>query len=450
MSAERSAPSAGPIGQADRLETVDVLRGFALLGILPMNLPFFADTSAAFFNPALSGGFTGVNYALWLFGHVFFELKMMSIFSMLFGAGLIVMNERSAAAGRSLAAVYYRRIGWLLVIGLAHAYLLWYGDILVTYALCGLALYPLRRLKPLPLVALGAALLLTGMLVQFGLGLGFDFLRGMADEVSHMTLQGETPARWQRDAAEQWAEISADFMPGAAALAAERADYLQGGWDLFNRRAGESLSAQLEGFAFFSLWRAGGLMLIGMALMKSGFLRGALPSRVYALVAALGLSIGTPLIVWGAARNQEANFDIVHMFTEGLLTNAVGSLLMMLAYASLIALVCRSGALPALRRGLAGVGRMALTNYLMQSVLCTTLFYGYGLGLFGALDRVGWWYVVLVIWAFQLGTSRLWLEHFRFGPAEWAWRSLTYWRVQPMRIRPAQPRNERAVASSPG
>ena len=154
------APCATPVSGAERFYSVDVLRGFALLGILAMNIVAFAWPGTAYGDPMAGGGFEGIDKVIWYFNHLFFETKMMTIFSMLFGAGLVLMDQRAEARGASIRGVYFRRVLWLLVIGLVHAYLIWYGDILVLYAECGLILYFFRNLRPRALFILGTAALL--------------------------------------------------------------------------------------------------------------------------------------------------------------------------------------------------------------------------------------------------------------------------------------------------
>ena len=137
-----------PVSASQRYFSVDVLRGFALLGILAMNIVGFGWPGAAYGNPLRGGGFDGLDRVVWFFNHLFFEGKMMTIFSMLFGAGLVLMDQRAEQRGATIRGVYYRRVLWLLVIGLIHSYLIWSGDILVLYAECGLFLYFFRNLRP--------------------------------------------------------------------------------------------------------------------------------------------------------------------------------------------------------------------------------------------------------------------------------------------------------------
>ena len=144
-----------PVSSAERYFAVDVLRGFALLGILAMNIVSFGWPWPAYGNPMRGGGFTGLDRGVWFFNHLIFEEKMMTIFSMLFGAGLVLMDQRAEARGARIGRVYYRRVLILLMIGLVHAYLIWIGDILVLYAQCGLLLYFFRNLRPRTLLIVG-------------------------------------------------------------------------------------------------------------------------------------------------------------------------------------------------------------------------------------------------------------------------------------------------------
>jgi len=147
----RAQPAADP----ERIVPIDVLRGFALLGILVMNIQSFAMPDAAYMNPTAYGDLSGANFAVWLLSHVFADQKFMTIFSMLFGAGIVLMTSRAEARQGRSAALHYRRMGALWVIGMLHAYLLWYGDILYSYAMCGLLVYLFRNFRPRWLMTLG-------------------------------------------------------------------------------------------------------------------------------------------------------------------------------------------------------------------------------------------------------------------------------------------------------
>lgn len=393
-----------------------MLRGFALLGILPMNAPHVAFHSAQFFNPSFIGPLVGLDRFLWLFGALLFDMKMMAIFSMLFGAGLVMMDASASRKGRGATGVVYRRLGWLLLIGLAHAYLLWSGDILFTYALCGMMVYPVRRLPAKWLAVLGVAVLLPAVLISIGQSYLFEMGR-------------ESGAVWYED-------IRSMTHPHEQALAEERAAFTGGYGAWLAHNAGSTIFMQTWLLITWAVWRVCGLMLLGMALFKWGVFSAARSNRFYAIMGAVGYGVGLPAVYFGAMQSEAHGFDAVSLFRTDLNYNYLFSVPVALGHVAVVMLVCKSGAVRWLTDGLAAVGRMALTNYLAQSVIFCVVFLGWGFGMWGRVDRAGLWGFVIAVWVLQLVVSPLWLARFRFGPAEWAWRSLTYWRLQPMR-RPA-------------
>jgi len=394
---------AAPVVEGDRLAPLDALRGFAVLGILVMNVQLFAMPNAAYMNPTAYGDLRGANWWTWLLSRVLADQKFMTIFSMLFGAGIVLMSSRVAARGDSPARLHYRRMSWLLLFGLAHAYLLWYGDILTLYALCGLLVYPARKLSPRALLALGV--------VVIAVGSGISLLGGWS-----------FPTWSDADVA----DFAADWQPSAERLGRELAAY-RGGWTMQMPLRAEA-AFEFESFEVWvwGLWRAGGLMLLGMALFKLGVLDGRRSRAFYSALAVAGLLVGLPLIAYGVHRDLAARWDMRYSLFFGEQFNYWGSLLVGLAYVGLVMLACRAGALPRLTRRLEAVGRLAFTNYLLQTILCTAVFYGQGLGLFGRVPRIAQIGVVAFVWAVQLALSPVWLRHFQLGPFEWLWRALTY------------------------
>ena len=404
---------AAPVAETARIDSIDVLRGFALLGILVMNIQAFAMPQAAYFNPTAYGDLEGANLWVWLTGRMFFDQKFMTLFSMLFGAGIVLMAGRAEARGGA-GRVHYRRMGWLLVIGLLHAHLLWYGDILFTYAVCGMVVYPLRHLSPGRLVALGTTLLAIGSAPSVGAGMSLPYWPEEA-------LSALTDEAWR---------------PTPEVIEAELAVY-RGGWlAQMPSRSGDALALQTVLLIFWGLWRAGGLMLIGMALFKGDVFSARRSARFYAGLIAAAVAVGLPLQAYGLSLDFARGWPVWSFFI-GMQFNYWPSIAVSLGYVGLVMLVCRNAALHRLTRPFAAVGQTALTNYLLQTVLCTLVFYGHGLGWFGSVDRVGQIGVVAAVWAVQLVASPLWLRRFRFGPAEWAWRSLTYGARQPLRRAPA-------------
>ncbi|WP_165221648.1 DUF418 domain-containing protein [Aquisphaera insulae] len=429
--------AAAPVTPEERFASVDTLRGFALLGILAMNIVLFGWPGAAYGNPLKGGGFTGTDRFIWLFNHLVFEDKMMTLFSMLFGAGLVLMGERAEARGASIRGVYYRRVLWLLAIGLVHAYLIWEGDILVLYAECGLFLYLFRRLSAKALITIGLIFSLILIPIVLGFGLAIRSLERITARVDAQVAAGETPTKWDRKLRDLWAEkLQKELNPNPAqeakdwdeAMAAHRGRYL----DVVKQRAPELFIGQTIGFVLGGFFFAMSRMLLGMGLMKLGVFSAERSRPFYAWLAALGYGIGLPLMVVDARELIRHAFRPEYMWNGGAFYNLFGSLVVALGHVGLIMLLVQSGTLSWLTGRLAAVGRMALSNYLTHSIVCSTLFYGYGLGLFGQVNRTGLAAIVLVIWVVQLLISPIWLKHFRFGPAEWLWRSLTYGKMQPM------------------
>ena len=408
-SSSASLPSA-PTADSERVVAVDSLRGFALLGILVMNIQSFAMVSATYMNPTVSGDLSGLDYWVWLFSHLLADMKFMTIFSMLFGAGIVIVADRQTARGRSAASLHYRRMGWLVIFALAHAYLLWYGDILFTYAVCGMLLYPLRRLPPALLLFLGVLMVGVASAISIGFGASMQY--------------------WPEQALQ---EFEADeWSPSAEMLGVEIERY-RGSWlDQMPHRALTSFFVQTFVFLILLFWRAGGLMLIGMALWRWDVFSAKRSVGFYTTLVLFGVC-GLPLILYGVQRNLAADWDVRYSFFFGNQFNYWGSVMVSIGYVGFVMIACKTSLLPRLMSSLAAVGQMALTNYLLHTLICTTIFYGHGLGQFQRFSRVEQLLLVFAIWVFQLVASPIWLRHFRFGPFEWLWRSLSYWRRQPMR-----------------
>jgi uncharacterized protein len=430
---------AKPVAEGERVASVDVIRGVALLGILTMNIVAFSWPEAVYDIPVRDPDAGPLDIALWAFNHLVFETKMMTLFSMLFGAGLVLMAERAEGRGARWRGVYYRRVTWLLVIGLIHGYLIWYGDILVWYALCGFLLYPFRKLRPATLIVLGVLfnLVLLGMLLVFRFA-GVPYMRATAERVEVATREGRTPGWFSQKVHDGWKEMSKNELPKREEFLAEIATHRGSYWGIVKERAKELIWFQLFGFLFAGWWMAGGRMLIGMGLMKLGIFSAARSRQFYLAMIAWGYGVGLPFLIFDVYHQIRGGF-----FLSGRLQYVLDGWPALIFYASipvvfghigLVMLFYQSGALPWLTRRLAAVGRMALSNYLFDSLFCTTLFYGYGFDLFGTLHRPLLYVLVLSLWLVQLLVSGLWLEVFRFGPAEWLWRSLTYWKPQPFLV----------------
>ncbi len=399
-----------PVTQTERLTNLDALRGFALLGILVMNIQSFSMPGAAYFFPTAYGDLTGVNYWVWYLAEIFARRKFMTLFSMLFGAGIILMHERATASGRGWAGLHYRRIGWLWVIGLIHAYIFWDGDILVAYSICGVVMFLFRKVRPSRLLVVG--------LVFLAVGSGL------------MLMAGLSAPQWPE---KDLTEFNTQWLPDQEALDHTLAD-MRGGWESeIRHRAPEVLQIHTFFIPFSMFWRAGGCMLLGMALFKWGWLQGRRGKRSYIVMLLLGVLVGIPLTIHTINLQQGCDWYPIDSFFVHILYAYWGSVLIALAYVSALILVLQTGLLRGLTDRLAAVGRMALTNYLAHTLICTTLFLGHGFGLFGSVERIWQAVIVMAIWGVQLVWSPWWLERFRFGPAEWLWRTLSYLKRQPLR-----------------
>ena len=403
-----SAPVGLPSAVSDdgRILALDALRGVAILGILAMNIQYFSQVSAAYLNPAVLGALHGADLWIWFVNHLFFDEKMMAIFSMLYGAGRVLFTSRLSDRGFRQFPVFLRRSLWLFVFGLLHAYLIWSGDILVSYAICGLLVYPLRKLQWKPLLVIGLAVLSISSILFLGYAWALQF---MSPAQVKLLEQGV----WQ---------------PSAQQISAEIAAY-RGGWmaQMPARIAASELS-ELQGLFYLTLWRAGGLMILGMSMFKLGLLTGKFSIQHYRNLALGGLLFGLPLTLYGVHADFADGWQMRYSFFIGSQFNYWGSCGLALSWICLVMIATKKNQLRGVVRCLANAGRMAFSNYILETVICTSIFYGHGLGLFGRLNRIQNMGIVLTIWVLILVLSSVWMKYFYFGPLEWLWRSLTYQR----------------------
>ena len=402
-------PVPGPVTERERITSIDVLRGFVVLGILVMNIRSFSMVTAAYMNPHVYGTIEGADYYVWLVTDVVCSGKFMTIFSMLFGAGIVLMADRRNAAGLPSAGLHYRRTGVLLLIGLMHAHLLWFGDVLVTYAMVGFVVYLLRTLRPSMQISLGLVLYVIPCIVAM--------------------LLTWSMAYWPEEGI---LEVVNEWSPSAKLMAEETAIY-RGGWvGQLPHRVTLSFLVETVGFVFGMFWMIAGNMLIGIALFKLGVFSAARSARFYVFWIMVAIGLGFPAILYGIQEMARAGWAAKYCLLLGGQYNHLAMIPVALGWVGVIMLICKSRHFTAIKSRLAAVGRMALTNYLMQTVICTLVFYGHGLGWFGHLTRVEQLGVVAAVWVVQLVVSPIWLRYCRFGPAEWAWRTMTYWRRQPL------------------
>jgi uncharacterized protein len=406
--------------ESTRIVTLDTIRGVAVMGILVMNIVAFAMPEAAYSNPFAYGGHTGANFAAWLIDYIFVDGKMRGLFSFLFGASMLLVIERATTKGESPARVHFSRMAWLFVFGMAHLLLLWWGDILNHYALIGGLAWFFRRLPPYKLVALALALLV----VEFAL----VFAVGHAIAVNAAAAHGPHPSA---EAIRSYIDSRSNMgVPPRAEIARDLAVHHAGYATIFANRLPAAIDAPSQAFFFLGLETLA-YMLLGMAGLRSGLLTGDWPRGRYRLGAAIGFGLGIPVYAALALIPITHGFDVSSVAASDLVWSEPFRPVMILGWVCLIVLLMRPGG--ALTARIAAAGRMAFSNYLGTTIVCTTLFYGYGFGLYGHLSRAELYLVVLAVCALMLAWSKPWLDHFRYGPLEWLWRSLARGKFQPMR-----------------
>ncbi|MBB5015306.1 DUF418 domain-containing protein [Rehaibacterium terrae] len=423
MTVSQSAGLA-PVSPRERIATLDVIRGFALLGIFLMNVEYFSRSTLTIAQ-GMPPDLEGIDFlAGWLI-YVFVQGKFWTMFSLLFGMGFAVMLSRAQVAGRGFVGLYLRRTLALLGFGLAHGILVWSGDILHAYALLAFLLLLFRRMP-------------ADRLWRWGIGLYAVPLIGMAVALAVMPAEGPADDTPNDTAMAQVVETDAtegEAEARFAALVAESERVMREG------RYGEAVVQRARELAVhlnmlvFGGWLILGMFLIGAWLLRSGaIVEPARHLRLFRWLTFAGLPAGIALALLSASVGTSFALDQADpAMLRALLLMLLANPLICLGYVGAIVLALQSPRWAPRLAILAPAGRMALTNYLLQSVVGTLLFYGYGLGLYGQVPRA--WQVVLVagVFALQLAFSAWWLERFRYGPAEWLWRSITYLRLQPMR-----------------
>jgi uncharacterized protein len=420
-----------PLQQDERLISLDVMRGVALFGILLMNITSFG-MPYAYAVPNIYGGATGVDLWSWIVTSMLFEGTQRGLFSILFGAGVLLLTERIDARGGDSSQVFFRRNLWLIVFGIVHGYLLlWTGEILFFYGATAPFVYAFRKATPRTLTAFALGGLLVGAAWN-----ELDAYNAISKHTAYQDARvaqaaGATLTREQGKALKAWPELVEDMNPNADKIR-ETLESMRGPYTKVVAFQAPMIAHYESWFQyryFFDVWS---LMLIGMALFKLGLLRLGHSRRAYLWMIVLGYGIG--LIV--------NFFEVRHLLMYQFHTLArvqaevsydLGRLAMTTGHVGLLMLFCNAGILGWLQRRLAAVGQMALTNYVTHSIVCMLVFRSFGLGLYGHLSRHQLYYVVFAIWAAQLVISPIWLAHFRFGPLEWLWRTLTYGVKQPMR-----------------
>ncbi len=416
----------------ERIQSLDILRGIVLFGILLMNINGMA-LGKAYNDPTLGGGSDGLNLYTWIMTNMLFEGTMRALFSLLFGVGMFIFLDslEKKGAGIEAANIYFRRLTWLLVFGLIHGYLLlWVGEILYSYALMGFLVFSFRKMQPKQLILIGVILMCAGTLWSY-----FDY-RGdvkfmkQVEQVQQLKAESKSVPDTLREADEKWEERIKERTPKS--IAEYNANMQKGYFDVVAFLAPTNMHFDEHYPYRYDVWDVLSMMLIGIALYKWKILTAEKSYGFYGLMALIGYGVGLTVNYYEVSMILEGNFSLL-AFSKSTITYDLGRLPVAMAHVAMIMLFCKTNILNWLKTSLAAVGRMALSNYVMHSVFSMILFTGVRFGLFGKLQRYELLYVVASVWAFQLIISPVWLHYFRFGPLEWAWRNLSYRKRHPFK-----------------
>lgn len=410
----QTSPIPVPLNQ--RIQLLDMLRGLAIFGILMVNMQlFYQPLTTMMTNTPAEGGISGQFSEMFI--KFFFEGKFYIMFSLLFGYGFYVFMNKSTQEGESIIPLFRKRVFFLLIFGMLHVAFIWAGDILVYYALFGFILILFRKVSNRGLIkwAVWLALIPTLLVSIFALFIGMAM---QSPEVGDQMVAGmnESSVVMQQKVAD------------AAAV------YATGSYmEILNVRLWE-YSMLLPGIVFFYPMVMA-MFLIGFWAGRKGLLKNYkdyLP--FFRKVALWGFILGVPLslvYIYTYANMQRQMPDLYSVFNT--IGSTLGGFLLSLFYISSLVLLTAANKTQTLQRLLSPVGRMALTNYLLQSLICTTIFYSYGFGMFGTITPLEGILLTVLIFSLQIPLSIVWLKHFNYGPMEWLWRSLTYGKFQAFR-----------------
>lgn len=402
-----------------RVTALDVLRGVAVMGILVMNINNWGLGRPAYWNAAALGGAEGANLMVWWIDTLFAADKMRGLFSLMFGASTLLVIQRAMAKDEGPARVHYSRMISLLLLGYIHYALIWRSDILVLYACAGLLLYLFHALSPRALLIWAALFFLLAIIPPL--------LIFTPPGLAGYGLMANPPA----DLVGFFRGLNLENGPNSPQIAQDLALHRSGYAELLHSRLVENTFSRFE-MIMYEGAETLSLMLIGMALFKLGMLTGDWTAERYRHWALVGIGIGlvgnVPLAIW----QVNDGFSGYSVFTSHILWSMPFDFAMTIGYAALVMAWVRSSGEKRLLGRVAATGRMAFTNYLLSSIIMTSVFYGYGLGLTGRLERAELFLLVIGMWGLMLLWSKPWLDRFNYGPFEWLWRSLARLRPQPM------------------
>ncbi|HMG89399.1 MAG TPA: DUF418 domain-containing protein [Chryseolinea sp.] len=435
-------PPLEPLSESERITIIDSLRGIALLGILMMNIPSFGYPFIQATNPMIAGELGTINFKIWYFVEGFLEGTQRGLFSMLFGCGVIVFTTRleKRVNGIMPAELFLRRQLWLLLFGLFNAFvLLWSGDILYHYAILGILLFAFRRMKPSHLI-IAAIVCLALQTARENRDL---YQSKRTIEKGEAIAAIDTTKTKLNDKQKGQLEEMNGFknnqkLEKKQKKAKETIEAVQGSYaELYERLSNDSVWMETD-FMYYNPWDVLIFMFLGLAFFKMGLMQGDHPLMTYLIIAIVGLGVGIVLSYFRLKPLIETQFNFFDYTKDASFTlYEIPRTFRSVGLFGLIMVLYKTGWFNWLFALVRPVGQMAFTNYLMQSLICGLIFYGVGFGLYGELQRYELYYIVGSVWIFQIIVSHIWLRYYRFGPMEWVWRSLTYWKLQPFKKRAA-------------
>ena len=424
----------------NRIHIIDIIRGVAVLGIFTMNLPLMALPGDLYENFSVTDPSHGWGYWIGVISEILFLGKMRGLFTLLFGVSSVLIIEKlnKKIGGFDAAEIYFRRMLWLLFFGLIHAYfLLWWGEVLFQYALLGMLLFPFRK-APYKVLVAGILTCLVVLTIQPIIDYR-DVVELQEEYISVEDKQqaGEKLTIDDEEILEEWDESTPDLLSDED-IEEEVEAKTSGYFDVFDYNIEDVIDNQTTETYIWWFWDMFLYMLLGIMLFRMDFFDERVKQSLHLSIAFCGIGVGLIIHTWLYLHYYEDFSNPVDSLYYLIFVD-LGRLPLVLGYTSLIILLFRLKSFNRMGSWLAATGKMALTNYLMQSIIGAFIFYGFGFAQFNQFNRVEITVTILSVWVFQIICSVFWMQHFNYGPFEWAWRSLTYWKVQPFRkVQPLQ------------
>tara|TARA_B100001059_G_scaffold17227_1_gene14204 strand:- start:301 stop:1482 length:1182 start_codon:yes stop_codon:yes gene_type:complete len=391
----KAAPS------TNRIDSLDLIRGVAILGILIMNITSFSQIGMAYLNPKLGAGIEGINGWIHSFAFLFADMRFMSVFSILFGAGMMLFVQNIEQKGLKPIKYHYKRMFLLLGFGLIHAHLIWMGDILVPYAICGCLVFLIRNWSSKALVAMASIFFMIPIVMNL------------------LTYYALSP----RELGEIYGGI---WNPESSEILKETQAYQSSYLGQMEARSQGAYFLETYQFISEGLWRYSAMMITGVLLFRLEWFKAIKGGAYYLRFGLVFLITGLVISASGLYLSYERLWEGAWSMTVGHQFTYIASFFMALSYISILVFWSTVDRGRVIQNLLKKVGRMAFTNYIMSSIVCTFIFYGHGLGYFAQFDRLEQWGVVLLVWLLIVLLSNWVMKRYKQGPIEFIWRKLTY------------------------